>query len=176
MTTPLVRSYRGIAPRIADDVFLAENATVVGDVVLAEQANVWFGAVLRGDVGYVRVGARSNIQDLVMVHMTLERSNTVIGEEVSIGHNVVVHGATIEDGALVGMGSILLDNCVIGVDAWVGAGSLVPGGMLVPPRTLVLGRPARVVRELRPDEVGEGRRIALRYLDYAESHRASRGD
>ena len=167
----LIRPYRDVAPRIAEDAFVAPGAVVIGDVSIGSLANIWYGCVLRGDVGYIRIGARSNVQDLCCIHMTTDLSNAVIGEEVTIGHGVIVHGAEIGDGALIGMGAILMDNAVIGADALVAAGSLVPAGMQVPPRTLVRGQPARIVRELREDEWSQGRRGAARYLDLSAAHR-----
>lgn len=170
---PLVRAFGSKVPRLGERVYLAETAVVVGDVVLAEDVNIWFGSVLRGDVGWIRIGARSNVQDLSMVHMTTSISNTEIAEDVSVGHGVIIHGAKIESGALIGMGSILLDNAVIGEEALVAAGSLVTGRTEVPPRTLVRGSPARVVRELTPEECLQGRLTAERYLGLAREHHAA---
>jgi carbonic anhydrase/acetyltransferase-like protein (isoleucine patch superfamily) len=167
----LVRPFGEAAPRIAEDAFLAPGVVVVGDVVIGALASVWYGCVLRGDVGYIRIGARSNVQDLSCIHMTTELSKTVIGEDVTIGHGVIVHGATVGDGALIGMGAILMDNAVIGEEALVAAGALVPAGMQIPPRTLARGQPARIVRELAESEWGEGRRGAARYLELAAAHR-----
>jgi carbonic anhydrase/acetyltransferase-like protein (isoleucine patch superfamily) len=172
----VVRSFANVSPRLGTNVYLAETAVVVGDVELGADASVWFGSVLRGDVGWIRVGARSNIQDLCMLHMSLARSNTEIGEEVTIGHGVIIHGARIGSGALVGMGAILLDNAVIGEEALVGAGSVVPAGMQVPPRTLVMGSPARIVRELGPTEWTQGRMLAARYVEVARGHHAAAHD
>jgi carbonic anhydrase/acetyltransferase-like protein (isoleucine patch superfamily) len=155
-------------------VFLAETAVLVGDVELGDDSSVWFGAVLRGDVGYIRVGARSNIQDASVVHMTTALSNAEIEEDVTVGHGVIIHGARIQSGALIGMGSILLDNAVIGEQSWIGAGSLVPAGAVIPPGRLALGRPARVIRELTPEEAAEGGMLAARYVGLAERHRLSR--
>ncbi|MGC4088484.1 MAG: gamma carbonic anhydrase family protein [Polyangiaceae bacterium] len=128
----LVKSYAGCAPRLGSRVYLAETAVVVGDVELGDDVNVWFGAVLRGDVGYIRIGARSNIQDLSMLHMSQDLSNAEIGEECTIGHNVIIHGAKVGSGALIGMGAILLDNAVVGEEALVGAGALVRSGFRDP--------------------------------------------
>jgi carbonic anhydrase/acetyltransferase-like protein (isoleucine patch superfamily) len=166
----IVRPYRGMAPRLASGVYLAPTAAVVGDVELGEEVSVWYGAVLRGDVGQVRVGRGSNVQDLACIHMTLGISHAEIGEHVTIGHHATIHGARVEAGALVGIGSIVLDNAFIGEEAWVGAGALVPAGMRVPPRVLVLGQPARVVRELTAEECGLGRRLAERYVGVAREH------
>jgi carbonic anhydrase/acetyltransferase-like protein (isoleucine patch superfamily) len=170
---PVVRGFSGRAPRFGERVYLAETAVVVGDVELGDDVSIWFGAVLRGDVGYIRIGARTNIQDLSMLHMSLDISNTEIGEDCTIGHNVVIHGAKIGSGALIGMGAILLDNVIVGEESLIGAGSLVRSGFEVPPRRLVLGNPARVVRELEGDEITQGRVLAARYVEVARAHQAS---
>lgn len=166
----IVRPYRGVSPRLASGVYLATTAAVVGDVELGEGVSVWYGAVLRGDVGHIRVGRGSNVQDLACIHMTLGVSHAEVGESVTIGHHATIHGARIEAGALVGIGSIVLDNAVVGEEAWVGAGALVPAGMRVRPRVLVLGQPARVVRELTPEECGLGRLLAESYVGVAREH------
>ncbi len=173
--TPIVRAFADCVPRLEAGVFLAETAVVVGDVTIGEASSVWFGAVLRGDVGSIQIGRRSNIQDLCMLHMSRDLSNTVVGDEVTIGHGVIIHGARIGDGALIGMGAILLDNAVIGAEALVAAGTLVPAGLEVPPRTLVRGSPGKVVRELSEQEWTQGRMLAARYVGVAEQHRRSRG-
>jgi len=166
----IVRPYRDTAPRLASGVYLAPTAAVVGDVELGADVSVWYGAVLRGDVGHIRVGRGSNVQDLACIHMSLGTSNAEIGEQVTIGHHATIHGARVEAGALIGIGSIVLDNAVIGEEAWVGAGALVPVGMRVKPRVLVMGQPARVVRELTSEECGLGRRLAERYVGVALEH------
>jgi carbonic anhydrase/acetyltransferase-like protein (isoleucine patch superfamily) len=168
--TAIVRPYRGISPRLADSVYLAPTAAVVGDVEIGEDSSVWYGAVLRGDVGKIRIGRRSNVQDLACIHMSLGISNAEIGDEVTIGHHANIHGARVEDGALIGIGSILLDNAVIGHEAWVAAGALVPVGMKVPPRVLVVGQPAKIVRELSEEDYLLGRRLAARYVGVARDH------
>lgn len=163
----LVKRYKEIAPTLAAGVWLAETAAVIGDVVLGEDTNVWYGSVIRGDVGAVRIGCRVNVQDLSCIHMTEKLSSSIIEDDVSIGHGVIVHGARIERGVLVGMGTILMDNAVIGEQAIVGAGSLVTAGTVIPPRTLALGRPARVIRPLREDEIGAGEHTARKYVRLA---------
>jgi carbonic anhydrase/acetyltransferase-like protein (isoleucine patch superfamily) len=169
----IFRGFQGIWPKAAEGVFVADTARVIGDVELGEDVSVWYGSVLRGDVGSIRIGARSNVQDLSMLHMTTGISNTVIGEDVTIGHNVVIHGASIGDGALIGMGAILLDNCEIGAEALVAAGSVIASGVRIPPRTLVIGTPGKVVRELRDGEWQQGRVLAARYVELAKAHRRS---
>ncbi len=165
-----VRDFLGTQPRLAEGVFLAETAVVIGDVELGADANVWYGAVLRGDVGAIRIGARCNIQDLTMVHMTHGQSTAELGDDVTVGHSAIIHGARVGAGALIGMGAILLDNAVIGEEAVVGAGSLVTSGFVAPPRTLLLGRPARVARELSAEECAQGRALAARYVELARAH------
>ncbi|MFC1643286.1 gamma carbonic anhydrase family protein [Myxococcota bacterium] len=161
----LVRPFLEHVPRIAADAFVAENAVLIGDVEIGSAASVWYGCVLRGDCGLVRVGARSNVQDLSLLHVTRGRAITRIGEEVTIGHRVIVHSARVGDGALIGSGAVLLDDVEIGEEALVAAGSLVPPGMKIPSRSLVRGQPARIVRELGLDECGRGREGAQRYLE-----------
>jgi carbonic anhydrase/acetyltransferase-like protein (isoleucine patch superfamily) len=163
----LVKRYKDVAPTLGAGVWLAETAAVIGDVVLGEDTNVWYGTVIRGDVGAVRIGCRVNLQDLCCVHMTENVSSSIIDDDVSLGHGVIVHGARIERGALIGMGSILMDNAVVGEQAIVGAGSLVTAGTVLPPRVLALGRPARVVRPLRDDELEAGLKTARKYVRLA---------
>jgi gamma-carbonic anhydrase len=170
--TAIVRPYRGVVPRLAPSVYLAPTACVIGDVELGDDSSVWYGAVLRGDVGQIRIGRRTNVQDLACIHMSLDQSNAVIGDDVTIGHNAVIHGATIEAGALIGIGAILLDNALIGSEAMVAAGAVVPPKMVVPPRTLARGQPARIVRDLSEDEWRLGRKLAERYVGVARDHRA----
>jgi carbonic anhydrase/acetyltransferase-like protein (isoleucine patch superfamily) len=166
----IIRPYKGKAPKIAKTAFIADGVVIIGDVEIGEFASIWYNCVLRADVGYIRVGARSNVQDGSCLHMTSELSHAVIGEEVTVGHNAIVHGATVHDGALVGMGSILLDNAVIGTESLVAAGAVVPPRMIVPPYSMVRGQPGRVVRELSADERLEGRRGALHYVELAAEH------
>lgn len=169
----LVLDFEGEFPKFADGVFLAQNATVIGKVEIGEGSNIWYGAVLRGDVGRIKLGKSVNIQDLTCVHMTKFKSNTIIEDEVSIGHSVIVHGAIVEAGALVGMGCLLMDNARVGEESIIGAGSLVTSGMVIPPRSLALGRPARVIRKLSSEEMGAGRATAVRYLGLADTHQRS---
>jgi gamma-carbonic anhydrase len=169
---PLVRAYRGIVPRLAPSVYLAPNASVIGDVEIGEESSIWYGAVLRGDVGRIRIGNRTNVQDLACLHMSLDQSHAMIGDDVTVGHNAVIHGAIVEAGALIGIGAILLDNAVIGSEAMVAAGSVVPAKMVVPPRTLARGQPARIVRDLTEEEWRLGRKLAERYVGVARDHHA----
>lgn len=159
-------------PRIGRDVFLAPNATIIGDVVIEDEASVWFGAVLRGDIGPIHVGRRSNIQDLACVHMTGGISVTRLGADVTVGHGAILHGCDIGDRCLVGMGSILMDNVIVGEGSVVAAGSLVSPRSEFPARSLIRGRPARLVREVSASEGALGIEGAEHYLDAARRYRA----
>lgn len=163
--------FDGHLPRLGTEVFIADTARVIGKVDLGDQVSIWFGAVLRGDVGKITIGARSNVQDLACVHMSRGISDAVIGADVTIGHGAIVHGAVVGDGCLIGMGSILLDNAHVGAECIVGAGAVLTANKQIPPRSLVIGNPARVVRELRPDEVEQGRRGAQGYVELAARYR-----
>lgn len=172
---PVILAFDGKAPRIAPSVFLAEGTVVTGDVEILEESSLWFGTVVRGDVNHVRIGRRTNVQDQSMVHVTGGTHPTVIGDEVTVGHRAVLHGCTVHDRCLVGIGAIVLDGAVVGPEAMVGAGALVPPGMVVPPGTLVLGSPAKVRRELTPEERAFLRTSADRYAGYAAKYRAAGG-
>ena len=163
----MTRPFLGHAPRLAADAYVADTAAVVGDVTLGAGASVWYGASLRGDVHWVRVGARSNVQDNATVHVSRGTHPCAIGEGVTVGHNAVVHGCTVEDDVLIGMGAVVLDGAVIGAGSLVGAGALVTGNTVVPPRSLVLGSPARVVRSLTDAEVERNRANAAHYVRMA---------
>jgi carbonic anhydrase/acetyltransferase-like protein (isoleucine patch superfamily) len=166
----LTRPFDNKHPRLGERVFVAENATLIGDVELGDDASIWYGTVLRGDVNYIRVGARTNIQDNCVVHVNHDNCPTVIAEEVTIGHGVIVHGCTIGRGALIGMGSRVLDGAVVGEQALVGAGALVPEGMRVPPRTLVVGVPARVKRDLTAEELTRLQESWQHYVEYKQKY------
>ena len=171
---PVIQPYGGCAPRLHPTVFVAETGVVVGDVEVGERSSIWFGAIVRGDVNHVRIGARTNVQDLTVVHVTGGKHPTTIGDDVTVGHRVVLHGCTVHDRCLIGIGAIVLDGAVVGPDAMVGAGALVPPGMVVPPGTLVLGSPAKVKRPLTPEELAFFRTSAERYAGYAATY--SQGD
>ena len=168
----LILPYKGMNPRIGERVYIAPNATLVGDVTIGDDSSIWFRTVVRGDVHYIRIGARSNIQDNCVVHVTNGVWPTVIEDDVSIGHGVIAHGCTIRSRCLIGMGARLLDGCVIGEDSLVGAGALVTEGMHVPPRSLVLGFPARVRRELTADEIEKLRESPSNYVGYKNDYLA----
>jgi gamma-carbonic anhydrase len=168
---PAILAYDGKAPRLAASVFLADGSVVTGDVEIGEDSSLWFGTVVRGDVNHVRIGARTNLQDHAVVHVTAGTHPTSIGDDVTVGHRAVLHGCTVKDRCLVGIGAILMDAAVIGPDAMVGAGALVPPRMVVPPGKLALGSPAKVVRDLTPEEIAKLRDSASRYVGYAAKYR-----
>jgi carbonic anhydrase/acetyltransferase-like protein (isoleucine patch superfamily) len=159
-------------PRIDPSAFVAASAIVIGDVEIGADASLWFHAVVRGDVERVRIGARTNVQDNATVHVTRDRFATVIGSEVTVGHGAIVHGATVGDRCLVGMGAILLDGVVIEDECLIGAGALVAPGTRIASRSLVLGSPARRVRDLSADELAYLSRSAAGYVAHAAAYRA----
>lgn len=168
---PLIQAFDGFVPQIAEGVYVAPNATVVGNVVLEEGVNVWYSAVLRGDIGKITVGAHSTIQDLCCLHTKKNGPDVVIGQHVSIGHNCVIHGATLEDGVFVGNASVVMDGAVVGKQSVVSAGSYVPRGARVPPGVMVRGRPAKVVRELTDEEKRMGSSTAEHQEELARKAR-----
>jgi carbonic anhydrase/acetyltransferase-like protein (isoleucine patch superfamily) len=167
----MLHPFLDAVPRLDDSVFIAESAQVIGDVHLGPESSVWFNAVVRGDVNWIRIGARSNIQDNAVVHVTNRTAPTLIGDRVTVGHSAVVHGCTVEDDVLVGIGAVILDHAVIGHDSLVGARALVTGGTRIPPRSLVLGSPARAVRSLTDEEVEQVHAYARNYVGYARIYR-----
>ncbi len=171
---PAILAYDGKAPRLAASVFLAEGSVVTGDVEMGEESSLWFNTVVRGDVNQVRIGARSNLQDLAVVHVTLGTHPTTIGDDVSVGHRAVLHGCTVKERSLVGIGAIVMDGAVVGPESIVGAGSLVPPRMVVPPGKLVLGTPARVIRDLTAEEIASMLSRAARYVGYAAKYRGGK--
>lgn len=166
-------AFRGVSPKVHADAFLAPTAVVIGDVAIGAESSLWFGTVVRGDVEPIRVGRRTNLQDMVMVHVTGGRWPTTIGDGVTAGHRAVLHGCVVHDDCLIGIGAIVLDGAEVGPGSIVAAGAVVPPGMKVPPRTLVRGLPAKVARELTDDDVEGIRRAAAGYvalrLDYLAS-------
>jgi carbonic anhydrase/acetyltransferase-like protein (isoleucine patch superfamily) len=164
---------KGVRPTVGRAVFVADSAAVIGDVHLGDECGVWFGAVLRGDYFPIRVGARTNIQDNAVLHITAGQAATTIGDDVTIGHAAIVHGCTIGNRCLVGMGSTVLDGAVVGDDSFVAAGSLVTPGTVIPPRSFVLGRPARIVRPVSDADVEWIRQASALYVGYARDFVAS---
>jgi carbonic anhydrase/acetyltransferase-like protein (isoleucine patch superfamily) len=169
----MVRSFGSSVPRIHSDAWLAPGAVVVGDVEIGQDSSLWYGVVARGDVHSIRIGARTNVQDNSVLHVTKGRFACILGDEVTVGHRAVVHGCTVRDGALVGIGAVVLDGVVVGEGALIGAGCVVAPGTTIPPKSLVLGVPGRVVRSLTDEESAMQRQRTLEYVDNARAHAAS---
>ena len=175
---PYILPYKGVLPKIDSAAWVAPGATVIGDVEIGKDSSIWFGVVVRGDVHKIRIGERVSVQDLSMIHVThykkedkSDGSPTIIGNDVTIGHRVMLHGCTIEDACLIGMSATILDDAVIGKESIVGAGALVTKGKRFPPRSLIIGSPAKAVRELTDEEVEELYASAKRYVGFMSEYR-----
>jgi carbonic anhydrase/acetyltransferase-like protein (isoleucine patch superfamily) len=164
----LLKECKGISPKFGEDCWFAENSTIVGDVVMGDQCSVWFNAVVRGDVNSIRMGNKVNVQDGAVIHCTYEKTKVNIGDNVSIGHNALVHGCTIEDNVLIGMGSIVMDNCHIEENCIIAAGAVLLEGTRVESWSIYAGVPAKKVKTLSPELFqGEVQRIANNYVLYS---------
>ena len=164
----LIKSVRGFTPQYGKNCFFAENATLIGELIMGDDCSVWYQAVVRGDVNCITIGDRVNIQDGAVIHGTFEKSATTIGDDVSIGHNAIVHGCTIEDRVLVGMGSIIMDDSVVGYNSIIAAGSVLPKNTVVPEGSVFAGIPAKKIKAISPElQKGEIERIAANYIQYA---------
>ncbi len=173
----MIMPYLGSEPKIEKDVFIAPSADIIGDVEIGENSSVWFGAVIRGDVNSIHVGKNTSIQDLSMVHVTHYKREdksdgyaTYIGDNVTIGHQVMLHGCVIGNACLIGMSSTILDGAIIGQESLVGAGSLVTQNKIFPPRSLIMGSPAKVIRELSDEEVESLYESARNYVEFKNSY------
>jgi carbonic anhydrase/acetyltransferase-like protein (isoleucine patch superfamily) len=173
----MIINFKEWTPKLGKNAWIAEGASVIGRTEMGEDSAVWFGCVIRGDVHYIKIGARSNIQDLSMIHVTHHKkadmsdgNPTIIGDDVTVGHRVMLHGCTIEDACLIGMSATILDGAVIGKESIVGAGSLVTKNKVFPPRSLIMGSPAKVVRELTDEEVEELYASARRYVTFKNEY------
>ncbi len=167
----MIRPFRGVRPQIHQSAFIEESAQIIGDVHIGEQSSVWFNSVVRGDVFYIRIGDRTNIQDGTVVHVTNGTHATILEDEVTIGHNATLHGCYIERGCLIGMGSIVMDDARIGTESIVAAGALVAPGTRVPPRSLVIGAPAKVKRALTDEEVAGLAHYWKNYIEYTKAYK-----
>ena len=148
----MIKKFQNKQPQLGEDVYVSENAMVIGDVTLGDEVNIWFGAVLRGDMHYIKIGNRTNIQDNSVVHVTTRVSPTNIGSGVTVGHGAIIHGCTIEDDCLIGMGAILMDDAIIGAGSLIGAGELIPPNMKILKNSLVVGSPGKVIRQIKEVE------------------------
>jgi len=166
----LILRYKQWSPQLGARCYLAPNATVIGRTTLGEDCSVWFNVVIRGDVHFIGIGARTNVQDNSVLHVTNDTFPLVIGDDVTIGHSVTLHGCTLGNRILIGMGAVVMDDATIGDDSIVGAGSLVPPGKSYPPGHLILGRPAKAVRPLSEDEKAALLASSQRYVGYARTY------
>ncbi|WP_034042930.1 gamma carbonic anhydrase family protein [Wocania ichthyoenteri] len=165
---PIIKPVNGKSPQIPNDCYVAENATIVGDVVMGNQCSVWFSAVIRGDVHYIKMGNKVNVQDGAVIHATYQKSPTTIGNNVSIGHNAIVHGCTIHDNVLVGMGSIIMDDCIVESNSIIAAGAVVTQNTRVEAGSIYAGVPAKKVKDISQELIsGEIDRIANNYIKYS---------
>ena len=164
----LIKEVRGFTPKFGEDIYLAENATIVGEVICGNQCSFWFNAVVRGDVNYIKMGDKVNVQDGAVIHGTYEKSPTNIGNKVSIGHQAMVHGCTIRDNVLVGMGAIIMDDCIIGENSIIAAGAVLTAKTIVEPGSIYAGVPAKKIKDVPENLIeGEINRIANNYVKYA---------
>lgn len=166
----MLRPYKGILPKVHASAFIDDSAQVIGDVEIGEESSVWMTVVIRGDVNFIRIGARTNIQDGTIVHVQHDTHPTRIGNDVTVGHGAIVHGCTIHDRVLVGMGAIILNGATIGEDCIIAAGALVTEGATIPPRSLVMGSPGRVKRALADADVAMIQEFADNYVRYRQDY------
>lgn len=164
----IIKTINDKTPQIGEDCFIAENAVIVGEVSMGSQCSIWYNAVLRGDVHFIKIGNKVNIQDGAVIHATYKKSPTTIGNNVSIGHNAIVHGCTIHDRVLIGMGSIVMDDCVIESNSIIAAGAVLTKGTHVPSGSIFAGMPAKKIKDISPElSMGEIDRIAESYVMYS---------
>jgi len=166
----MIRPFRDIYPQIHPTAFVAEGTHVIGDVHIGEQSSIWFNTVVRGDMFYIRIGDRTNVQDNCVLHTRTGEKPTILEDEITVGHSVTLHGCYIEHGSLIGIGSIVLDDVRVGAQSLVAAGSLVSPGTIIPPRSLVMGMPARVKRPLTAEEVGGLANYWQNYVEYSRMY------
>jgi gamma-carbonic anhydrase len=170
----MIRSYRGRTPQIPASAYIDPDAVIIGDVTMGEHSSVWPGVVIRGDVNWIRIGARTNIQDGSVLHVMMDTHPLLLGDAVTIGHGVILHGCTIESRVLIGMGSVLLNGAKIGTGSIVAAGTLVPENTVVPPGSLFMGHPGKFRRALTPEDQAGIEAYAARYIQYAETYKAEK--
>lgn len=172
----MIRSFQGMEPKIDESAFVAETAVIIGDVEMGPESSIWYNCVARGDVNFIRIGARSNVQDLSMLHVTHKKhaddpgAPLIIGDDVTVGHSVTLHGCTLENGCFIGMQAMVMDKAVVGEGALVGARALVTEGTIIPPHTLWVGSPARYKRDLTADEIVWLQRSAGNYVRYSRQY------
>lgn len=168
----MIRSFQGVEPQVHATAFVADSAQVIGDVHIGEQSSIWFNTVVRGDMFYIRIGDRTNVQDNCVIHTRTGTHPAILEDEVTVGHSVTLHGCYVEHGSLIGIGSILLDDVRVGARSLVAAGSLLSPGTIIPPRSLVMGMPARVKRGLTDEEVEGLNAYWQNYVEYTKRYKA----
>ena len=166
----MIKSFQNLSPKIHESAYITDDAIIIGDVEIGAESSVWFGSILRGDVNSIRVGARTNIQDGTIIHVSSKTHSTVLEDEVTLGHRVTLHGCHIETGCLIGIGAIVLDGVRVGRNSLVAAGSLVTPNTQIPPRSLVMGSPARIKRTLSDDEVKDLERFWRNYVSLSRAY------
>ncbi len=166
----MIRPFRGVHPQIHESAFIADTAQVIGDVQVGEEASIWFGTVARGDMFYIRIGARTNVQDNCVLHTRTGQLPTILEDQVTVGHSVTLHGCVVEHGSLIGIGSIVLDDVRVGAQSLIAAGSLIAPGTIIPPRSLVMGMPAKVKRPLTGEEVANLDSYWQNYVEYSRAY------
>ena len=167
----MIKEFRGKSPLIPNSCYISESVDIIGDVTLGEDVSLWFGTVVRGDMHFIIIGNQSNIQDNSVIHVTTDIFPTQIGDEVTVGHSAIIHGATIENRCLIGMGAIIMDGVVIGEGSIVGAGAVVPPNMIVPPQSLVMGLPAKIIRQTTDEELEVIIERAQHYIDFSQEYK-----
>ena len=170
----MIKSFAGKTPKVADRAFITDDAIVIGDVEIGDEASVWFGSIVRGDVNYIRIGDRTNVQDACVIHVSSREHPTILEDEITVGHRVTLHGSYVEHGCLIGIGSTLLDGSRIGRNSLVAAGSLITPGTIIPPESLVMGAPAKVKRPLTKDELAYLDRSWKNYVELSRRYMAER--
>jgi len=168
----MIKPYNGFFPRVHPSAFVADSAEVIGNVTVGEESSIWFQTVVRGDVNSICIGARTNIQDSCVLHVTRDTHPLILGDEVTAGHRVVLHGCTIKNSVLIGIGAVILDGAVVEENSIVGAGTLVPPGFRVPSGTVVMGVPAKIKRELKPEEIRHIEQSARNYVEYSKTYKS----
>jgi carbonic anhydrase/acetyltransferase-like protein (isoleucine patch superfamily) len=167
----MIESFQNLSPKIHETAFVADDAIVIGDVEIGAESSVWFGSILRGDVNYIRIGKRTNVQDGSIIHVSSKTHPTVLEDEITLGHRVTLHGCYVETGCLIGIGAIILDGVRVGRNSLVAAGSLVTPNTQIPPRVLVMGSPARVKRTLSDEEVADLERFWRNYVSLSQIYK-----
>ena len=167
----MIRQFNNKKPVIAESSFIAENTSIIGDVIIGEESSIWFGTTVRGDMNYIHIGNRTNIQDNSIVHVTTDIAPTIIGDGVTIGHGAIIHGCTIENDCLIGMGSIIMDEAIVKKGSMIAAGAIVTPKTIVPENTLMVGIPAKPIRKLSKEEYNEIIERAQHYIDFSKNYK-----